>query len=115
MEKILYTAMFSRIQKEIKENKNEIEKLKKIDNKYSKTNISVEKLLQIIEEYKNKNIENNNKEKIIYCNGNPYIVLNLSLIAIINNINMKINIDDNMLGVNKYILKIINDILKDNK
>ena len=33
MEKILYNAMFTKIQKNILENKNELENIKKIDNK----------------------------------------------------------------------------------
>ena len=115
MEKILYNAMFTKIQKNILENKNELENLKKIDNKYCKINFEINKLIEIIEKYKEKNIENKNNEKIIYCNGNPYIVLNLFMIAIINNINIKINIDNNMVGINKLILKIINNILKENK
>ena len=115
MEKILYNAMFSRIQKEIKNNKEEIERMQKIDNKYCKINIAIEKLLKIIGEYKKKDLRYKDTEKIIYCNGNPYIVLNLAMIAIVNNINMKINIDDSMRGVNKYLLTIINNILKANK
>ena len=115
MEKILYIAMLTRIEKEIKENAEEIENLKKIDSKYSKMQIEIKKFLEIVEHYKEKNIQNENKEIMVYCNGNPYILLNLVMIAITNNMNMKINIDNTMLGVNKLLLKIINDILKENK
>lgn len=114
MEKILYNAMFSKIQKEIKEHRNEIENMKKIDEKYCKRKIDIEKFLNIIEFYKLKNVKKNKKEKIVFCNGNPYVVLNLELIAIINNFDMKINIDETCIGVNKYILKIINVILDKN-
>ena len=115
MEKILYNAMLTRIEKEIKENTEEIENLKKIDLKYSMMKIEIKKFLEIVEHYKEKNIQEKNKEIIAYCNGNPYIVLNLAMIAITNNINVKINIDNTMLGVNKFIIKIINNILKENK
>ena len=117
MEKILYNAMLSKIQKEIKENYEEFEKLKKIDEKYCKINFEENDFIKIIEYYKQKNIENKDSRnsKIIFCNGNPYIVLNLAMIAIIKNISLKINIDNNMIGINKLILKIINDTLNENK
>lgn len=115
MQKILYDAMFSKIQKEIIANKEEIEKLKKIDSKYCKIEINIEKLIKIIEYYKTKEIKNENKKILIYCNGNPYIVLNIAMIAITNNISIKINIDDTMLGVNKYLLEIINRTLEKNE
>lgn len=115
MEKIIYNAMLTRIEKEIKENTEEIENLKKIDLKYSMMKIEIKKFIEIVEHYKEKNIQEKNKEIIAYCNGNPYIVLNLAMIAITNNIYVKINIDNTMLGVNKFIIKIINNILKENK
>ena len=119
MEKILYDAMFSKIQKEINNNKDEILNVQKIDNKYCKIKIEINKLLEIIEYYKSLNLFLCNKKDkhenlTVYCNGNPYIVLNLGMIAIINNCNIKININNKMLGVNKLILLIINNILKNN-
>lgn len=59
----------------------------------------------------NKEINNCQNYLNIFCNGNPYIVSNLILISIINNFNLKLNIDDTMVGVNKYLIKIINNIL----
>ena len=115
MQKILYDAMFSKIQKEIIANKEEIEKLEKIDTKYCKIEINIENLIKIIEYYKIKEIKNENKKILIYCNGNPYIVLNIAMIAITNNLSIKINIDDTMLGVNKYLLEIINRTLEKNE
>ena len=52
MEKILYNAMFSKIQKEIKEHRNEIENMKKIDEKYCKRKIDIEKFLRKIKKKK---------------------------------------------------------------
>ena len=112
MENILYCAMLSQIQKEIKENSDTFLEAKKIDNKYCKIKVEQEKMFKIIEYYKSKPINELNKTIYFYCNGNPYIVLNLAMIAIINNINLNINIDDTMLGVNKIILTIINSVLE---
>lgn len=115
MEKILYNAMLTSIQKELIRYKEDLEKLQQIDYKHCKINPEIDKFFQIIENYKKKNIENKNKKLTIAYNGNPYITLNLSIIAIIYNISIKLNIDNNMLGVNKFIIKIINDKIKDNK
>lgn len=114
MEKILSNAMLSRIQKEIRENKNKIQELEKIDSKYCSINFNIENIIKIIEYYKSRPLQNIDKKIAIFCNGEIYIVLNLAMIAIINNISMKINIDENMLGINKFILEIINKILKEN-
>ena len=115
MGNVLYNAMLSSIQREIVNHKSELKEIEKIDLKYDKINIQINNLLDIIEEYKGKEIEKR-KEKITYiCNGNPYIVLNLIMIAIIKGLDIKINIDNVMTGVNKYILKLINNILKKNK
>ena len=103
MQKILYDAMLSRIKKEIISNKEEIKKLEEIDNKYSKNKIQLENITKIVEYYKTKEIENLNEELYVYCNGNTYIVLNLAMIAIIKNISMKINIDDNMLTISNRL------------
>ncbi|MCI9365525.1 MAG: hypothetical protein HFJ54_02685 [Clostridia bacterium] len=115
MEKNLCNAMLSSIQKEIKNSSEKIEILREIDFKYCKLNVEVSKFIRIIEEYKEIDIKKENKQFTIYCNGNPYIVLNLAIIAIKSNSSIKINIDDTMLGVNKLILEIINRIIKQNQ
>ena len=48
MEQILYNAILSKIQKQIKENKEEIEKLKTIDEKYCKIKFDINDFLKII-------------------------------------------------------------------
>lgn len=115
MEKIVYKAILSKIQKEILNNKNELKEMEKIDAKYCKIKFDINELLKIIEIYKEKNIENISTKITYICNGNPYIVLNLAMVAIIKNISIEINIDNTMFGVNKYILETINNILHKNK
>lgn len=114
MDKILFNAMLSKIQKEILENEDKIIKLNKIDLKYSKIKPDIKNLIKIIENYKKINLKNIQKNFLIFCNGNPYIVLNLFMIAICNNISMDINIDDIAIGVNTTLLEIINKILQKN-
>ena len=114
MDKNLFNAMLSKIQKEILENNDKINELSKIDLKYSKIKPEMEKIIEIIESYKGKKFETNQKDLIIFCNGNPYIVLNLSMIAICSNISININIDDILIGINSIIIEIINKILEKN-
>ncbi len=115
MEKIRYNAILSRIQKEIVNNKNEVENLLDLDNKYCKKKIEINKLIEIIESYKKIELENINNKITVICNGNPYIVLNILMITIVKNMKIKINIDDIMLGINKFMVEVINRILKENK
>lgn len=115
MKKIEYNAMLSRIQKEMINNKKEFERLLNLDNKYCKRKVQIDKFIEIVENYKNIDIENINKKMIIICNGNPYTVLNIAMIAVVKNIKIEINIDDTMLATNKLILEIINRVLKGNK
>lgn len=114
MENILYKAMLSKIQKDIKDNAEEIQKIKQIDMKYCKIKVEVDKLFEIIENYKEIKISNKDERIMVLCNGNPYIVVNLIMIAITNNLTIKIDIDDTMIGVNKYIIQIIKNVLKSN-
>jgi len=114
MERIFYNAMLSRIQKEIIKHKEEIERIRQIDLKHCKIKVEVDRILEIIEFYKKLKIENIEKQILVYCNGNPYIVINLAMISILNNISIKVNIDKTMIGVNRYILEIIKNISKEN-
>ena len=68
MEKLIYNAILSKIQKEIIKSKLEIEKLNNKDMKYCKIKVEAEKLVKIIEQYKEKNIQNSNTEIFVLCN-----------------------------------------------
>lgn len=115
MEKIVLSAILSTIQKQIRKDTQTIEKLNEIDKKHFDIEVDIEKLIHIIEEYKGISPENINKTLQIFCDGDPYVVLNIGLIALISSTTIKIDIDETMLGVNKYILKIINDTIEKNK
>lgn len=114
MEKNLFNAMLSKIQNEILKNREEIKNVNKIDMKYCSININENQLIRIIESYKNREIVCKKNKLFIYSSGDPYVVLNLIMISICANINLTINIDEIMLGVNKCILEIINNILRNN-
>lgn len=114
MGNILFKAMLSKIQKDILENKEELEKIYEIDTRHCKMEFELKKLVEIIEYYKDVEIAKKNEKTIFFCNGNPYIVLNLILIAICQENSIEIEIDDTMLGINTLILKIINKVILDN-
>ena len=115
MEQIWINAILSRIQRDIIENDDEFEKVKKIDMTHCNMQVEINELLKIIENYKNLSISNPCSNLSICCNGNPYVVLNILLIAVITKTNVKINIEDTMVGVNKLILQIIKNVLEENK
>jgi len=114
MNSILFNAILSKIQKEILEHKEEFEDVRRIDMRYSEIKVELPKLINIIDGYKHRNIINLEKEVCVYCNGNPYVVLNLLLLGMTKGISMKINIEDTMLGVNTYILEIIKMVIEEN-
>ena len=112
MNKILYEAILSKIKKEIENNYTSIEEIQQIDNKYSSKKIEKENIYKIIENFRERETTEKNKTIYVFCNGNPYIVINLAIISILNNINMYINIDDTMQGVNRFLIALISNILK---
>lgn len=114
MENILFKAMLSKVQKDILENREELEKIYEIDAKHCQIEFEVRKLIEIIEYYKNIDIPKKEEKMLFFCNGNPYIVLNLSLITICQKTSSEIDIDDTMLGINTLILKIIGKVIADN-
>lgn len=61
MEKILFKAMLSQFQKDIKENSEEIKNLEKIDLKYCKIKIEINNFLKIIEYYKKLTYQDNRR------------------------------------------------------
>jgi len=111
---ILFNAVLSKIQRDILANKNEIEAIQKIDAKYFDISVDLKDIVDIIEHYKNKKFENVDRDLFVFCNGNPNIVVNLAMVVICANVSMKIDVDNVMLGVNRYLLNIVNKVLKDN-
>jgi len=112
MNDILFNGIISKIQKEILASQEVFETVRKIDMRYGEIKVELEKLIQILQSYKNKKPSNLQKEICVYCNGSPYIVLNLCLIGILNGISVKLNIEDMMIGVNTYILEVVNKVIE---
>ena len=112
-----YKKILNEIISEIKDNKQYIQKANEVDKKYYNTSIEVDKLINIIEKLKEKKLTNNQKSNNILISyyGDSYITLELCIEAIRTNNKLILLIEDYMLGVNKIILNIIENILKDYK
>jgi len=102
------------IKNEIERNSNTINKLLQIDNKYCKMRINLQMLKNILDKLQNEKIETQTEQKIlIRYNGNPCITLNLIVIAILTQNTLVLDCAGNMIGTNKFIIEMANDILKD--
>lgn len=114
MNDIVFNGIISKIQKEILASQEVFETVRKIDMRYGEIKVELEKIIEILQSYKNKKPTNLQKEICVYCNGSPYIVLNLFIIGILYGISVKINIEENMIGVNTYILEAVNKVIDAN-
>ena len=124
----MFVKVLKDLKIEIKDNKNSIKKVNEIDFKYTNKNIDIDTLIEIIEKFEennnnnsNFNEENNNTSKDIFYNvfvtysGDPYMTLNLCLLALKNKKKLSLNINDNMLGVNKFLVSLFNKVLENYK
>ena len=112
-----YLKFLSNLKSEIKDNKNSIKKVNEIDFKYTEKIVNIDKLLKIIEEFEQMKIsEKDNFENVfISYSGDPYITLNLCLLAVVKKCKLILDINDKMLGVNKLLVSLVNNSLKEYK
>ena len=60
--------------------------------------------------------EKDNFENVfISYSGDPYITLNLCLLAVVKKCKLILDINDKMLGVNKLLVSLVNNSLKEYK
>jgi gamma-glutamyl phosphate reductase len=113
MEKIY---MQSKITNYLIKNKEILQQAINLDNSKWENSFGFESLLKIGQDIDegNYNIEskNNNTYMVLY-NGNPSVTLELALMGIITNSNMIFMIYDNMLAVNTIIVKMMEQIIKE--
>ena len=114
IDKKIKENLLNKIIKSFKEEKRNIEKANKIDKKYYNMKVNVEKLIEISEKLKETEIIEKKlcENTIVTHNGNPYITYILAIKAICNKTNIKICVNEKMLGTNLIIVKIINEILE---
>ncbi len=107
------SRVFLDIVRDLESNKENIQELLKIDYKYCKIRINVNDLKEIVNRFQNEKLDIKKEQKIlIHYNGNPYITINLSILSILTKTTLVLEFDENMLGVNKFIVQTINNVLK---
>ncbi len=110
MEKVL-----NKIIQAIKEEQKYIQQANEIDNKHYQMKLKIQQFEELTEKFKTENVkdENTKQEIIISHNGNPYVTYILALKAIASSCNIKICVNETMLGTNFVLVKIINEVLKE--
>ena len=107
--------IWKKLEKSIERNKRILEKLNKIDNEYYSFQIKTSKLIEIIklkgQRKKESEVKGNNI--LVIHSGNPYLTLLLAIEAIQKEINITIDIQETMYGLNSGIVKIIQEILNE--
>lgn len=100
----------------LKEEQVNIKKCNEIDKKHYNMNVDINKLIEISEKMKKEDLkEDIDKDVIVIHNGNPYITYILAIKALCNNINMKIYINEVMVGTNLILGKIVTQVIKEIK
>lgn len=117
-----YINIINKIKKEIYLNKKNIEEAYKIDFKHDNKKIEFSKILEIIDYFlifsKNNisKIEKDNFEEYVFIYyGDIYLSLYLTLLSIVTNKKIRLYMDEYLIGINKVILEIIINVLKDSK
>ena len=100
--------------KEIINNREAFSEIYKIDIKNCMQTANLNTMLELLELYKKEKIESLYKKKTIIASyyGNPYITLNLCMQSLIKKSAVIALIEDSMLGINKMLIYIFNNILE---
>ena len=109
-----YNKLLNNIIKSIKENKDSIEQANKIDLKHYNKQIDIEKLIETVELYRNDEIKNNQalKRYVVEYNGNIYLTVQICIWAILNKVQVVLDINNFLVGLNKIIVEIIKKEIK---
>ena len=98
----------------LREEQINIKKCNEIDKKYYNMNVEINKLIELSEKMKKEDLtEEIDQNVTIIHNGNPYITYILAIKALCNKINMKICINEVMVGTNLILIKIIDEVRKE--
>lgn len=102
------------LKSEIKENKKEIEKLNQLDYQYNKKVVYIDKIIEMIDTFFDKKIcEKETKNFVVAYYGDPCVTVQLCLNAILNCQMVNLIIDELCYGVNKLIVELYIEILKE--
>ena len=100
----------------IKDNKSILERIKREDYEVYKFDVDFDKIIKILKENRDREISNLSSVMILANHyGNPYLTTLICVETLVNQSSITIGIEDLCLGMNKAIVKIFNDVLKENK
>ena len=111
----LFKKIIEKFKKEIISNKKEIEELKKENNKYNKKVLKVEDLVETIDIFEKAKVKEKKKNNIIFYYGNPFITIQVLLESIRCSNTANLCIENQCYAINKLLVKIFQEILKDFK
>lgn len=113
---IIFNKICKELKTELRDAKKEIQKLNQIDYEYNKKVVYLEKLLETIDLYIDKEpVRKETQNWMVVYYGNPVVTIELCLLALLNGQMINLVIDDMCLGVNKLIVELYKDILRDYK
>lgn len=109
-----YQKLLNKIKDRIKSNEKIIKSANEVDLKHCNKKIDLEKVNNIIEKYRKDKIKNNEnmKKYLVEYNGSIYITIQLCLLAILNKIQIILDINNFLVGLNTILVDIINQELK---
>ena len=116
MDKFKYKRVLMQVIELIKDNKTILEKIKKEDYEVIPFDVDIDKIIHILKENTEKEIFDLSSESVLIEHyGDPYFTTLLCIEALTYQNSITIGIEDLCLGINKAIVKIFNDVFKDNK
>lgn len=112
----IFRKILRDLKSEIKENKKEIKKLNEIDYEYNKKVVYIDKIIEAIDYFSEKEVcDKGTKNVIVAYYGDPCVTIQVCLSALLNCQMVNLVIDDLCLGVNKLIVELYKEILKEYK
>ncbi|MCI8291129.1 MAG: hypothetical protein HFJ25_02600 [Clostridia bacterium] len=110
----VFRKIIKDLKSEIKENKKEIAKLNEVDYEYNKKIVYIDKIIEAIDYFNEKEVcEKETKNLIVAYYGDPCVTVQLCLSALMNCQMLNLVIDDFCLGVNKLIVELYKEILRE--
>lgn len=99
---------------EIRENRNAIQRLNAIDYEYNEKMIYVDDLIKAVDLFNDMEIqEKETKNLIVSYYGDPYVTIQILFSALFNCQIVNLTIEEMCLGVNKLIIELYKEILKE--
>lgn len=112
---ITLNKIIENFKEEIINKKDDFVELANIDKQKCNQIIKIESILDLLEKFKNEAIVKRKEKEITLASyyGSPYITINLCMQSLIQKRIILAIVEDNMLCINKFLISIFNNILKE--